>query len=190
MTKGKKEKEGSDLFLPKSPPPPPSSLVPFARGLRNETKKNVRLYTPPLPTPSNGRTHLPFSRYSGVRPRITPKKKKKKKLVGLVGWFVSFPYSFINHRHFFFFFYLVFCRVIVLLPFLYTYSFLDIVFTQVTSPNAPNFLRFFAIFANLLKRINKKEKSYKECFVLCTSLWLIANVENIGDVLVPVWVFV
>lgn len=85
---------------------------------------------------------------------------------------------------------LVFCRVIVLLPSLYTYSFLDIVFTQVTSPNAPNFLRFFAIFANLLKRINKKEKRYKECFVLCTSLWLIANVENIGDVLVPVWVFV
>lgn len=82
---------------------------------------------------------------------------------------------------------LVFCRVIVLLLSLYTYSFLDIVFTQVTSPNAPNFLRFFA---NLLKRINKEEKSYKECFVLCTSLWLIANVENIGDVLVPVWVFV
>lgn len=62
----------------------------------------------------------------------------------------------------------MFCRVIVLLLSLYTYSFLDIVFTQVASPNAPIFCDF-AIFANLLKRINKKKKSYKECFVLRTS---------------------
>lgn len=112
MTKGKKEKEGSDLFLAKNAPPPPTlilfppSLVPFARGLRNETKK-MSVYTSPPPHPPQ-RTGNPAPIFSsldmamvGYGPRITPKKKEK--LVGLVGWFVSFPYSFINHRHFFFF---------------------------------------------------------------------------------------
>lgn len=109
----------------------------------------MSVYTrPPSPPPATDGPIFPSLDIAGYG-RGSLQKKKKEKLVGLVGWFVSFPYSFINHRHFFYFFFdiwcfgdLVFCRVIVLLPFLYTYSFLDIVFTQVTSPNAPNFLRF------------------------------------------------
>lgn len=93
MTRGKKEKEGSDLFLAKNAPPSHSFSFRQRFTKRNETKKNVRLYTPPIPTPSNGRTHLPFPSLdiAGYGPRITPKKKKKQKekLVGL-GWLVRF----------------------------------------------------------------------------------------------------
>lgn len=194
--RGRRRKRVQTCFLPKTPPPPtlilfPPSLVPFARGLRNETKK-MSVYTSPPPHPPQ-RTGNPAPIFSsldmamvGYGPRITPKKKEK--LVGLVGWFVSFPYSFINHRHFFF---LMFWWFGVLSS---NCSFAFFVHLQLSwysvytgsFSQCSDFLRF-CDFCEFVEKNKQEKKKLQGMFCVAYELWLIANVENIGDVLVPVW---
>lgn len=97
MTKGKKEKEGLDLFFFAKNAPPltlilfPPSLVPFARGLRNETKrKKMSVYTrPPFPPPATDGPIFPSLDIAGYGRGSLQKKKKRKNLLGwLVGSFL------------------------------------------------------------------------------------------------------
>lgn len=114
MRKGEEGKRGFRLVsCQKRPPPPtlilfPPSLVPFARGLRNETKK-MSVYASPPPHPPQ-RTGNPAPIFPsldmamvGYGPRITPKKKKKNLLGWLVGSFLFRIASSIIVTFFFFF---------------------------------------------------------------------------------------
>lgn len=118
MTKGKKEKEGSDLFFCKKRPPPSPSLSFFFplplflspevyETKRNETKrKKMSVYTrPPFPPPATDGPIFPSLDIAGYGRGSLQKKKKRKNLLGwLVGSFLFRIASSIIVTFFFFFF--------------------------------------------------------------------------------------
>lgn len=194
--RGRRKKRVQACFLPKTPPPPNShSFSPFPCSFRQRftkrNEKNVRLCIPPSPPPATDgkpRTHLPFSRYSGVRPADHSKKKKKN----LLGWLVgSFLFRIASSIIVTFFFFLMFWWFGVLSS---NCSFAFFVHLQLSwysvytgsFSQCSDFLRF-CDFCEFVEKNKQEKKKLQGMFCVAYEMWLIANVENIGDVLVPVW---
>lgn len=88
MTKGKKEKEGSDLFFAKIAPPPSLPLL-LSPEVYETKRKKMSVYTrPPFPPPATDGPIFPSLDIAGYGRGSLQKKKKEKTC--WVGWLVRF----------------------------------------------------------------------------------------------------
>lgn len=195
--RGRRRKRVQTCFLPKTPPPPQLSfffpLPLFLSPEVYETKrKKCPSIHPPLPTPPNGReTPHPSSLLSIWLWWGTARGSLQKKKKNLLGWLVGSFLFRIASSIIVTFFFLMFWWFGVLSS---NCSFAFFVHLQLSwysvytgsFSQCSDFLRF-CDFCEFVEKNKQEKKKLQGMFCVAYELWLIANVENIGDVLVPVW---